>query len=395
MKKKKDGFIVTVYAITKNEAKFVDKWFNSMKNADHIVVMDTGSTDDTVEKFKELASLYDNIKIYEKKIVPWHFGNARQACLELCPKDTDIFVSTDLDEYFEEENWVEILKSKWDKKYERGIYKYSWSHNDDGSSARVFRYDKIHNKDWVWKYPVHELMISKKRKDNSYPSDVCCYLFDDIHLHHFPDKNKSRSSYLPLLEQRAKEDPNDYYGLIYLAHERSYRKKYNEAIDTFRDILKRFNDRMSSVERASCYLFMGDNYTELGKLTEDENKKKDNFTMAEASYFQSYLSDPTYREGYIGLGKLYVTMKEYDKAIFYVTEGLKHGVRHYTWLERDHSWSYEPYDVLSLAYFYSGRKALSLSYAVKAASYDNNNERLKNNIKLILDNTPDEDYIPK
>ena len=37
---------VTVYAISKNEEKFAARWVKSMAEADHICVLDTGSTDD-------------------------------------------------------------------------------------------------------------------------------------------------------------------------------------------------------------------------------------------------------------------------------------------------------------------------------------------------------------
>ena len=44
---------VIVYAIAKNEEKFVDRWVDSMQEADEIIVLDTGSTDKTVEKLKK------------------------------------------------------------------------------------------------------------------------------------------------------------------------------------------------------------------------------------------------------------------------------------------------------------------------------------------------------
>ena len=47
---------VCVYAICKNEEKFVKRWVASMKEADEIYVLDTGSTDNTVSKLKELAN---------------------------------------------------------------------------------------------------------------------------------------------------------------------------------------------------------------------------------------------------------------------------------------------------------------------------------------------------
>ena len=39
------NYNICVYAICKNEAKFVDRWMDSMSEADHIVVLDTGSVD--------------------------------------------------------------------------------------------------------------------------------------------------------------------------------------------------------------------------------------------------------------------------------------------------------------------------------------------------------------
>ena len=41
------NYHVCVYAICKNEAKFARRWMDSMSEADHIVVLDTGSTDGT------------------------------------------------------------------------------------------------------------------------------------------------------------------------------------------------------------------------------------------------------------------------------------------------------------------------------------------------------------
>ena len=44
---------VCVYAISKNEEKFVDRWVDSMCEADEIYVLDTGSTDKTIKKLKK------------------------------------------------------------------------------------------------------------------------------------------------------------------------------------------------------------------------------------------------------------------------------------------------------------------------------------------------------
>ena len=93
---------ICVYAIAKNESKFVKRWVDSMQEADAIYVLDTGSTDDTAQKLKELGV---NVKI--EKITPWRFDIARNKSLELVPKDTDICVCTDLDEVLQK-GWRKI-----------------------------------------------------------------------------------------------------------------------------------------------------------------------------------------------------------------------------------------------------------------------------------------------
>ena len=54
---------VVVYAISKNEEKFVKRWVESMREADDIYVLDTGSTDNTVSFLKELG-----VNVYEQVI---------------------------------------------------------------------------------------------------------------------------------------------------------------------------------------------------------------------------------------------------------------------------------------------------------------------------------------
>ena len=63
---------VCVYAITKNEEKFVNTWVDSMSEADEIYVLDTGSTDNTVKLLKERG-----VNVTVENINPWRFDVAR------------------------------------------------------------------------------------------------------------------------------------------------------------------------------------------------------------------------------------------------------------------------------------------------------------------------------
>ena len=71
---------IAVYAISKNEAQFVKRFCESAKEADLILIADTGSTDDTVELSKESGAT-----VYNICIKPWRFDLARNAAMALIP----------------------------------------------------------------------------------------------------------------------------------------------------------------------------------------------------------------------------------------------------------------------------------------------------------------------
>ena len=56
---------ICVYAICKNEINNLEKWVDSMSEADYIVVLDTGSTDGSYEWLKKC----DKITTVKKKII--------------------------------------------------------------------------------------------------------------------------------------------------------------------------------------------------------------------------------------------------------------------------------------------------------------------------------------
>ena len=376
---------VCIYTICKNELQFVDRWLDSMKEADAIVVLDTGSTDGTYEYLLEKQSEYPQLIVRQQIIDPWRFDVARNESMRDIPDDCNILMSTDLDEILNP-GWGDELRSRWiEGQHQRGVYFYTWSHLDDGSDGRVFQYDKIHSKDWEWIAPVHEYLYKKGTHwDGSYDGNTVLYLTDTdkVHLHHYPDMNKSRGSYLPLLELREKEMPEDWYGLIYLAQEYIYRGHYQKGIDKFNYILSNYADKYNSVEKASCYLFMGEAYTEL-----------DDLDKAIWAYQMAIDIDPTYREPYLNLGKVYYQKKMYDLAIAAIKMGMKNSWRHYTWLERNESWSWEPWDLLCQIHFYNGNKLESIAYAAKALTFEPSNSRLQQNLELCLNLSEDKELI--
>jgi glycosyltransferase involved in cell wall biosynthesis len=84
---------IAVYTIALNEEKHVKKWYESAKEADYLLIADTGSTDKTVEIAKSLG-----INVINIRIDPWRFDDARNASLAAIPLDIDYCIALDMDE---------------------------------------------------------------------------------------------------------------------------------------------------------------------------------------------------------------------------------------------------------------------------------------------------------
>ena len=178
----KNKYKICVYTIAKNEEKNVDKWVDSMSEADYICVLDTGSTDSTVEKLRARGV------IVEQKIInPWRFDVARNESMKLIPEDTDICVSTDLDEVFNP-GWRKALEQDWEPdKFKMGRYYYVFQHTPTGGEADSFYRDKIHKYEpetFYWIFPIHEVL--------NRPQDMAEKLFPEIVCHHWQKNTNSK-----------------------------------------------------------------------------------------------------------------------------------------------------------------------------------------------------------
>ena len=71
-----EGMKVAVYTIALNEEQFVERWVASAREADVILIADTGSTDKTVELAESLG-----VTVVSVNITPWRFDMARNAAL--------------------------------------------------------------------------------------------------------------------------------------------------------------------------------------------------------------------------------------------------------------------------------------------------------------------------
>lgn len=351
---------IYVYAICKNESKFVEEYVKSMQEADGIYVLDTGSTDNTVEKLQELG-----INVKQEIIDPFRFDVARNKSLDMVPKDADICVCTDFDEVFTP-GWRDRLEKTWlEENPTRVEYLYNWSFDEYGHPATTFYMSKIHQREgYIWHHPVHEVLKCLLEKEKS-------VVVDKMILNHHQDVTKKRSSYLSLLEMSVEEDSEDDRNMHYLGREYMYYERWNEAIDT---LIKHLNLKTSTWkdERAASMRFIARSY--LGLNRKEEAKMWLEKAIKEAFYL---------REGYVELAQIYYNEQNYNEAYQYLKEASKIKEKPKTYINEEFCWNDYFYDMLSVVAYYIGKKEEAIEYVKKALEINPNNKRLQKNLEIM------------
>jgi glycosyltransferase involved in cell wall biosynthesis len=213
---------IGVYAICLNEKEFIERCFDSIKEADEIVICDTGSTDGTLEMLHKLSKEHLNTKIKSINVDPWRFDDARNVALYSLSPDIDFCISIDADEILVP-GWYQILIAVIEKDMLEGTlpdryhhrFKSIWNWKEDGSNFTEHWHERIHSRHgYRWCLPVHEHLV--KMSDNS---EGKANWLHDLWMIQKPDLTKSRSSYLPLMEIAAKEDPKRWKTFSFMAYE--------------------------------------------------------------------------------------------------------------------------------------------------------------------------------
>ena len=260
---------VAVYSIALNEEKFVERWYECAKEADYLLIADTGSSDRTVELAKSLG-----INVVEISINPWRFDDARNASLAVIPGDIDYCIALDLDETLVP-GWRQHLEVAYTNKWTRPRYLFTTSWNADGSPGLQFSGIRVHaRKGYRWVYPIHEV-----------PEPYGITQTEgwiELQAEHHPDNSKSRGSYLPLLETASRENPFDDRCAFYYGRELYFHNRYPEASAEFQRYLK-LEKAQWLPQRAAAYRYLA--------LVDQDN--------AEDWNLRAIGQDPSRRECYV------------------------------------------------------------------------------------------------
>jgi len=252
---------IAVYAIYKDEEQFVQRFLESVQDADEIILCDTGSEDDTNEIIKQYNNTYPhiNLKTYSICVSPWRFDDARNTCLSLVNPDIDICISLDVDEYLMD-GWKQHLIDNWESECTRYYHKFKTIWAEDNVSEHW--HERIHARTgYTWKLPVHEIL--------EYTGEEKVKWLPEFWILHEPDQNKIRSSYLPLLEQSVQERKDIWKSWAFLAIEYLAVERYDDAMNALDKALGLQDSDKSYLYNMKHLVYKANNQVDLALISLD------------------------------------------------------------------------------------------------------------------------------
>jgi glycosyltransferase involved in cell wall biosynthesis len=342
---------ICVYAISKNEADFVERFCASAKDADLILIADTGSTDNTVALAQKNGAFTADICI-----TPWRFDKARDAALALVPRDFDVCISLDLDEVMEP-GWREEIERVWQENTTRLRYKFDW-----GCGISFF-YEKIHHRHgYHWHHPCHEYPRADGRITEVYAHT------DMLLVSHHPDPTKSRGQYMDLLELSIKEDPACPRNAFYYARELTFYRRWVDAVVALNSYL---NNPAANWPNERCYAMrlLGQCYEELG-----DKAGADNWLRRAAG------EAPNTREPWVERADLARRTTDWQLSYECAAAALTIADKALVYTMDPSVWGAKPHDILALAAYHLGMYDEAATHGTIACELAPDDVRLKQNL---------------
>lgn len=242
---------VCVYTICKNESKHIQRWMWHLQDADLIYILDTGSTDNSVELFQQ----YSKVKIDTFLQDDFDFSVARNECYKNARKYCDgdisdwIFISLDLDEFLDREG-IQRLKYHWNDKLDTHVIE------EVIDGVATFRMHKVHSSSdqWKWHFKVHEVPLL----DNKSTVDWKIGNYIKIQYQHDQDLSKVRP-YFQMMEKMTVAEPTarTYSNMMWEAHDARNLELTIELASTAIDVILHKETDMNYLDPimiTNCYI---------------------------------------------------------------------------------------------------------------------------------------------
>lgn len=341
---------ISLCMIVKDEERDIKRCLESVKDlVDEIILVDTGSKDKTVE----IAKSY-NAKIYYFK---WcdDFAIARNESLKYATKDWILIMDADDEFCMDDRIKFKELKSNLDKKYIYYFETLSYLGYEKGFDISINMNPRLFKNRYGYYYrgAVHNQLLNSKNEALS--------KFESIRIYHYGyinkkmiDKNK-RNRNMTILEKLIKKNPENKFNYFNLGNEYCCLNKKCEALRCYYKCYEDFkpylgyspklierivevNYEMRNFHKAIEFINVGLSYypdfsdlyylkgiicDELGEyLSAIESFKTCINIGSPPGFLKSIYGVEDFRS-FDELSRIYIKLKDYDKAYMYSIESLK------------------------------------------------------------------------
>jgi len=353
---------LSLCVICKNEEENIGNLLESVKGDlfDEIILVDTGSTDKTVEIIKKYT---DKVFFFE-----WinDFSAARNESFSHATSDYIMWL--DSDDIIEAKDYKKLLDLK-KKLHESPIWlvKYEYAHDEQGRSICSFYRERIVKRDLnlKWQEPIHEYL----------PLDAP-YKKTDIEVHHYKMHVTSDRN-IPMLEDIVKKNPHVGRNVFYLGKEYFDSGRLKEGIEK----LKQF------VEMPDAW--SENKYNALLRISSYYKSEKD-YEQSIKYCWKALKTNELKADAYCEMGELYMASKRWDYAIhwFRIAAGMERPEDALDIVEpKYHTWL--PNLQLCLCYNSVGRVTEAAQANEIALTYRPEDVRMLNNKRIFQESLGD------
>jgi glycosyltransferase involved in cell wall biosynthesis len=352
---------ITVYAICKNEESNIGAFLRGLADADNIVLLDTGSSDGTLQFAK---SFNDPRVVIETAVIdPFSFSIARNMCLtvarERAPADWYLFL--DLDERLPA-NWRHIVDSA-NITDDMNCLFLQMVLGDKGEQTSYAQL-KAHRDVFEWRYSAHEVLVPIDGMNQK-------GLYLPIMLTHLKDESKKRD-YLEPLEIDYLNAPNDHRTMFYYGRELFYAERYVDAYNI-----------LVQAEHATTGYFVGQQLEVYYLMY--SMRVKTHPDVALSLLYKALSLSPFSREALYKLA-----LHFYDHELYYAAIGTLEHLLNSTSADNlilfkdvgSHTW--KPHDLMCVCFNAIGDIENALHYAEQAYKLNPDQERVAANYKYFV-----------
>ena len=216
---------ISVCFIVKNEEKVFEKILKcAQKFADEIVVVDTGSTDKTIEIARKYTDKIYNFKWCDDFSKARNFAFSKGTC--------DYLMWLDADDFIFEKDIKKIVDLKVSgKTFDMAFFKYVTGYDENFKPTFEFERERLLRREvgYQWVEPVHEVIVPSGK-----------VIHEDIKIYHFKGEKEKADRNLKIYEKRIAEgELLSPRAMFYYARELYYNAFYLKAIAEFNEFLKR------------------------------------------------------------------------------------------------------------------------------------------------------------